>query len=591
MDPETDDTYVSKTLESLRRAQEQLTAADGPFPLAEEEVEHFGTSQRYLCYQKGPNSLTCHTLPEFFSDSFARHTDKDFLVYEGDRFTFGETLDIAVALSRTLAQTYGVQRGSCVAIAGRNFPEWVFTLIAVNGFLSAVSLPVNAWWTGTELKYGLEDSQTCLLVADLERLDRAPFLEQMGIPAVCMRAGARIPPQNAQRFEELVILGKSLNPLPRRPVDQDDRAMLMYTSGTTAMPKGVVLTHRGICSATNTLSLWNYGKEVSSQRNVILASPLFHVNGSHVGLFGSICRGEKLVMMYKWDAGRALKLIEDEKVQAIVGVPTNTYDLVNHPDFKKYDTSSMVGVGGGGAAFAAPMIKRVKDTFQNARASTGYGLTETNAVSVVMPAELFPARPTSCGLPAVNVNVCILDENNHKLPPGGVGEICFRGATIMKEYWRKPDKTSEVFHIDEHGQLWFRSGDIGALDEQNFVYILDRAKDIIIRGGENISCAEVEQAIFEHPTVAEVAAIGLPHENLGETVAVAVVFKTGSSAPDAEELREHAASLLPRHMVPSDVFVWKEALPRGATGKIQKRDIREEITKSRKERQTPPSKL
>ncbi|CAK8995390.1 Long-chain-fatty-acid--CoA ligase (Long-chain acyl-CoA synthetase) [Durusdinium trenchii] len=516
MDPETDDTYVSKTLESLRRrAQEQLTAADGPFPLAEEEVEHFGTSQRlgvgrYLCYQKGPNSLTCHTLPEFFSDSFARHTDKDFLasrrkkrrtpegskkVYEGDRFTYGETLDIAVALSRTLAQTYGVQRGLGLAQARRLTEEWVFTLIAVNGFLSAVSLPVNAWWTGTELKqYGLEDSQTCLLVADLERLDR-------------------------------------------------DRAMLMYTSGTTAMPR----------------------------------------------------LGEKLVMMYKWDAGRALKLIEDEKVQAIVGVPTNTYDLapwmVNHPDFKKYDTSSMVGVGGGGAAFAAPMIKRVKDTFQNARASTGYGLTETNAVSVVMPAELFPARPTSCGLPAVNVNVCILDENNHKLPPGGVGEICFRGATIMKEYWRKPDKTSEVFHIDEHGQLWFRSGDIGALDEQNFVYILDRAKDIIIRGGENISCAEVEQAIFEHPTVAEVAAIGLPHENLGETVAVAVVFKTGSSAPDAEELREHAASLLPRHMVPSDVFVWKEALPRGATGKIQKRDIREEITKSRKERQTPPSKL
>ncbi|CAK9006001.1 unnamed protein product [Durusdinium trenchii] len=445
MDPETDDTYVSKTLESLRRrlfaqrlrleegllqvrseeqrAQEQLTAADGPFPLAEEEV------------------------------------------YEGDRFTYGETLDIAVALSRTLAQTYGVQRGLGLAQARRLTEEWVFTLIAVNGFLSAVSLPVNAWWTG--------------------------------IPAVCMRAGARIPPQNAQRFEELVILGKSLNPLPRRPVDQDDRAMLMYTSGTTAMPR----------------------------------------------------LGEKLVMMYKWDAGRALKLIEDEKVQAIVGVPTNTYDLVNHPDFKKYDTSSMVGVGGGGAAFAAPMIKRVKDTFQNARASTGYGLTETNAVSVVMPAELFPARPTSCGLPAVNVNVCILDENNHKLPPGGVGEICFRGATIMKEYWRKPDKTSEVFHIDEHGQLWFRSGDIGALDEQNFVYILDRAKDIIIRGGENISCAEVEQAIFEHPTVAEVAAIGLPHENLGETVAVAVVFKTGSSAPDAEELREHAASLLPRHMV------------------------------------------
>lgn len=577
-----DEGLLARTLDQLRRSQEKLTGPDGPFPLAEEDVQHFGTIQRYRCWQKGPNSLTCQTLPEFFNDSFARNTDREFLVYEGDRFTYGDSLAIAVALSRALAQKFGVERGRCVAIAGRNFPEWVFTLIAVNGYLSAVSLPVNAWWTGPELKYGLEDSQSCLLVADLERLDRAPFLEQMRIPAICMRAGARQPPQSAQRFEALVSLGKSLDPIPRQPVDQDDRAMLMYTSGTTAMPKGVLMSHRNICSAINTLSLFHHRAESKTPKTVILASPLFHVNGTHVGLFGAICRGEKMVLMYKWDPTQALQLIEREQVHLIVGVPTNTYDLVNHPDFKKYNTSSMINVGGGGAAFAAPMIKRVKATFKNARASTGYGLTETDAISVVMPAELFPARPTSCGLPVVNVDVCILGDDGQKLPPGGVGEICFRGATVMQEYWRKPSKTAEVFHIDDHGHLWFRSGDIGALDEQNFVYILDRAKDIIIRGGENISCAEVEQAIFDHPAVAEVAAVGMPHENLGETVAVAVVFKKDVSPPPAEELQRHAASLLPRHMVPAEVFVWKMALPRGATGKIQKKDIRDYVMKSRK---------
>ncbi|CAJ1411401.1 unnamed protein product [Effrenium voratum] len=581
--------YVHKFLEEAKRGALLLTAPEGPFPLAEEEVPHFGTTQRYRCWQKGPNSLVCHTLPELFSDSFARNADKEFLVYEGDRFTYGEAQEISVSLSRALAQEFGVKRGSCVAIAGRNFPEWVFTLIAVNGFLSAVSLPVNAWWTGDELKYGLEDSQSCLLVADAERVERAPFLKSMGIPAVCMRAGQRrafVEP-HARLFEELVILGRSLDPLPRRPVHQDDRAMLMYTSGTTAKPKGVVMSHRNIMSAMNTVRMWNYSSVPKPQGTILLASPLFHVNGSHVGLFQVICKGDKMVLQYKWDAVRALQAIQDEKVNNIVGVPTNTYDLVNHPDFLKYDTSSMTQVGGGGAAFAAPMIKRVKDTFKKARASTGYGLTETDAISVVMPSNLFPARPTSCGLPVINVDVCILDvEEGKKLPPGGVGEICFRGATIMQEYWQKPDKTAEVFYIDEHGELWFRTGDLGAVDEQNFVYIMDRAKDIIIRGGENISCAAVEHALYEHPRVAEVAAVGMPHENLGETVAVAVVFKKGSSVPSAE-LQEHAAKLLPKHMVPAEVFIWPGELPRGATGKIQKRDIREQLAKMR----APASKL
>eukprot|EP00747_Dinoflagellata_sp_TGD_P143113 gnl/TRDRNA2_/TRDRNA2_176343_c2_seq1.p1 gnl/TRDRNA2_/TRDRNA2_176343_c2~~gnl/TRDRNA2_/TRDRNA2_176343_c2_seq1.p1 ORF type:complete len:240 (-),score=53.16 gnl/TRDRNA2_/TRDRNA2_176343_c2_seq1:544-1263(-) len=229
------------------------------------------------------------------------------------------------------------------------------------------------------------------------------------------------------------------------------------------------------------------------------------------------------------------------------------------------------------------MIKRVEDKFKNAKAGTGYGLTETNAFTVLMPASLFPMRPTSCGFPMLHNEVCILDDNNKKLPHGQSGEICIRGPNIMKEYWRKPDKTADAFHIDEAGQLWFRSGDLGALDEDGFVFIMDRAKDIIIRGGENISCAEVETAVFEHPSVAEVAAIGVPDDNLGEAVAVAIVFKAGISAPSVGELKKHSSERLAKFKVPSEFFIWRDsALPKGATGKVQKRDIREQIADLRK---------
>eukprot|EP00931_Biecheleriopsis_adriatica_P051461 TRINITY_DN29847_c0_g1_i1.p1 TRINITY_DN29847_c0_g1~~TRINITY_DN29847_c0_g1_i1.p1 ORF type:complete len:594 (+),score=135.83 TRINITY_DN29847_c0_g1_i1:50-1831(+) len=583
---------LKAALQSALEDEEHLTAADGPFPLAEEAVEHFGTVQRYRCWQRGPNSIVHLTLPELFGDCFTRFGDQEFLIYEEERLTFSQVLESSVALSRTLQLKYSVCRGACVAVAGRNYPEWVIAFLAVSGHLNAVTLPVNAWWTGDELKYGLRDSQTCLLIADLERLQRAPFLDEMGIPAICMRGSKSSLPGRAAHFEEAVAFGRTQKPLRPMPVNQDDRSMLMYTSGTTGMPKGVVMTHRNICSALNMVRLWDYSEEPKQQRTVLLASPLFHVNGTHVALLAAICKGERLVLMYKWDAKRALELIQAEKIYNIVGVPTNTYDLVNHPDFLKYDTSTMLAVGGGGAAFAAPMIKRVSDTFKNAKAGTGYGLTETDAISVVMASQFFPLRPTSCGRPVANVDVCILGEKNQKLPAGEVGEICIRGATVMKEYWQKPDKTAEVFHVDEEGKLWFRSGDIGALDAQQFVYIMDRAKDIIIRGGENISCAEIEGALFEHPAVAEVAAIGVPNENLGETVAVAIVFKQGQ-APKAEELKRHAASRLAAHKVPAEIFVWHgAALPRGATGKIQKREIRENLADMRKGKKgVPTSKL
>mmetsp|Transcript_2775 Transcript_2775/g.6902 ORF Transcript_2775/g.6902 Transcript_2775/m.6902 type:complete len:594 (-) Transcript_2775:132-1913(-) len=574
---------VKEVVSDIRASWAQLTAPDGPFPLREEEVQHFGTTQRYRCWQEGPNSLVHPTLPSLYGDCFCRFIDKEFLVYEDERPTYGDVMKKSAALARELRSAYGIERGRCVAIAGRNHPDWVVSLLAITGFLGAVALPVNSWWMGDELRYGLEDSGAALLIADAFLLQRAPFLSDINVPAIVMRGDATGLPTGTRSLAEVVVAGLSLQPIPLQPVNKDDTAMLMYTSGTTNKPKGVVLTQRGIMSAINGYRLLNYSNaQPTAQLVYLVGSPLFHVTGSHVALLAAVCMGARLCLMYKWDAGRALKVVQDEKVVTLIGVPTMTYDIANHPDFAKYDTSSLIGVGGGGAAFAGSMIRRVNDKFKNAKAGTGYGLTETNAISVFMPGFIFPARPTSCGLPIANVEVCILDELNKKLAAGQMGEICFHGAGVMKEYWGKPDKTAEAFHIDEEGRLWFRSGDLGALDEDGFVYIMDRAKDIIIRGGENISCGDVEGAIYEHPSVAEVAAVGLPHETLGEIVAVAVVFKVGSLSPSADELRKYAEGRLAGFKVPAEIYIWPDGgLPRGATGKIQKREIREQLSARR----------
>mmetsp|Transcript_57015 Transcript_57015/g.124723 ORF Transcript_57015/g.124723 Transcript_57015/m.124723 type:complete len:616 (+) Transcript_57015:75-1922(+) len=575
---------VQEALKAMKEGIEALTAADGPYPLAPEDIEHFGTVQKYLCFQDGPNSIVYHTLRDLYSDSFARNYDKTCVVYEAERLTYGQVWEKAAALARVLAEDYGMERGSCIAIGGRNTPQWLISFLAVTGFLSCTALAVNAWWVGEELQYGLEDSGAKLLIAEQFLLDRSPFLADMKIPCILMRGDstAKCPP-GTRTYEEILTTGLARPAMKMRPVHKDDSAMLMYTSGTTNKPKGVVMTHRSVMTSMNGYRVLTHGvvRETTRQPALLIGSPLFHATATHAGVFAAFCQGAKLCFMYKWNPTKALQMVQDEKVEGVVGVPTMTYDLANHEDLAKYDTSSLLAVGGGGAQFAAPMIKRVNDKLPSAKAGTGYGLTETNALSCLMPGPLFPFRPTSCGIPLFHLKVCILDENNKKMAPGGTGEICFHGAVTLKEYWNKPEKTAEVFHIDEEGALWFRSGDLGMLDEEGFLYILDRAKDLIIRGGENISCSEVETAVFEHPSIVEVAAIGLPHEHLGEVVAVAVVTKPGVAPPSVEEIKKVASQKLAGFKVPTEIYFWPDALPRGATGKIQKRDIRDALKEKR----------
>lgn len=573
---------IKAFIEAEEQFYKEATAADGLFPLAEEDVVHAGAVQRYRCWQRGPNSVVYLSLPELWRGA-VQHADQEFLVYGDSRLTFAQVLSSAAALSRELRQ-YGARKGSVVAIAARNCPEFVIAFVAVTGFLAGVLLPVNAWWTAEELRYGLQDSGARLLIADRERLDRAVFfLADLGVQAFCIGAGSSPLEGGSVSFEDAVAAGMRRPPETHpAAVAQEDMAMLMYTSGTTSAPKGVVMSQRSVLAAINMIRLLNYRPDEPAQPQVVqlVPVPLFHVNGTHNMLLSGPCLGRKLVLMPKWNAAHALNLIQEERVNVLFGVPTMTYELLNHPDLPKFDTSSLKSIGGGGAPFSAPMIRQVPRAFQSATAGTGYGLTETNSTVTLLGGALLAARPSSVGRPVWNIDVCVLDPHDAKLPPEGIGEVCVHGAIIMEGYWQKPEKTKESFHFDNEGRLWFRTGDIGRLDEDGFLYIMDRAKDLIIRGGENISCAEVEAALFEHESVAEVAAFGVPDARLGEIVGVAVVFKAGVSAapPSDADLMAHCRSQFAAFKVPAKIFKWPDVtLPRGATGKILKREIREQL--------------
>merc|ERR1719230_218542 len=362
----------------------------------------------------------------------------------------------------------------------------------------------------------------------------------------------RCDPPGGISYATMVANGQKRAAMSPVPVDQDEPAVLMYTSGTTSNPKGVLSSHRNVMGAVNCMSAMAAqgaaGRAASAkpgaptpstpQGGILCGVPLFHVTGLHSILLGSFYAGRKVIIMTKWDATKALELIQREKPTVFTGVPTMSYEMMNHPDFDKYDTSSLGSIGGGGAAFKSSCANEIKGKFKKGRATQGWGMTETNAVSTLNSGDGYLKHPDSCGRPVMNVEVCAINVDSlARLGTNEVGELCIRGNTVMLEYYKKPDKTAEAFHIDKEGKLWMRTGDVGRVDEEGFVYIMDRLKDMIIRGGENISCAEVESAVYEHPSVAECAVFGLPDERLGEVVGAAVTFKEDAGAkPSVEEL-------------------------------------------------------
>jgi long-chain acyl-CoA synthetase len=368
--------------------------------------------------------------------------------------------------------------------------------------------------------------------------------------------------------------------LPEVDVTPDMDATILYTSGTTGHPKGAVSTHRAVLSAliafacrAAVASAMSAGapKEHPYPTSFILVVPLFHVTGCVPVLLSCFASGYKLVIMRKWDPARALELIERERVTQFVGVPTQSWDLLECPDFASRDTSSLLSVGGGGAPAPPELVRRVDRSFRTARPGIGYGLTETNAYGPGNSGDDYLRKPTSCGRVVPSVEVRVTDSEGRVLGPNEVGEIWFRGPHLIRGYWNRPDATAETI-VDG----WLRTGDIGRIDEEAFVFVQDRAKDMVLRAGENVYCAEVEAAIYEHPDVYEAAVFGVPHERLGEEVACALVPKPGRSI-DPDALRTFLAEHLALFKIPTRIRSRTEQLPRNPAGKILKRQLRDEF--------------
>ena len=511
--------------------------------------------------------------------------DKDFLVYQNEIFSFEEAFDLARRMARVLLEQFQVKPGDSVAVCARNSPEWCISYMAIS-LMGAIVVPMNSWWKGPELKYGLNDSGSKLIFIDPARLSLLePFLGELNVEIV------QIKPELETVFPEFYELAKSVEPLSDEEVERigvkaDDNATIMYTSGSTGMPKGVLSSHRSIISALYT---WKFVKEINEilrpelvEENpefdpALLANvPLFHVTGSHAQFLASFVYLRKFVMMYKWDAEVALKLIEEERISVFHGVPTMAWELMQSPNFDSTDISSLRGVQSGGAPRPPEHLNMIMEKFPDkAIPGLGYGLTETNAIGAIISGKFYASRPDSTGRPTPPVtSVKIVDEQDNELSLGEIGEICIKGPTVMKGYWNNPEATAEVIKDG-----WFRTGDIGKQDDLGFLIILDRAKDIVIRGGENIGCAEVEYAITEHPDVNEVSVYGIPDDRLGEIVCASIMIKSDNSL-DSHKLQAFLQSRIAAFKIPERMFFQYEQLPRIATGKIAKKELRKKTIES-----------
>ena len=505
--------------------------------------------------------------------------DQDFLVYQEERFSFAESLDFALRMARVLKEKYEIQPGDRVAICARNSPEWCMAYMSIT-LLGAIAVPMNSWWKSPELKYGLDDSGSKLIFLDPARFALIePLLDNIDIEIVMFK------PEAESALPEFYELARSVEPLSENELNKieilpENNASIMYTSGSTGIPKGVLATHRNIINALYT---WKFIKEINEILRpelveekpkfppAILANvPLFHVTGSHAQFLASFVYLRKFVMMYKWDAEVALKLIESERVSVFHGVPTMTSELMQSPSFDTTDLSSLRNVQSGGAPRPPEQLNMMVQKFPDvAIPGLGYGLTETNAMGAVISGKFYASKPNSTGRPSPPVtSVRIVDDEGNALKNGEVGEICIKGAAIMKGYWNNPEATTEVM---KNG--WFHSGDIGMLDEHGFLIIMDRAKDIVIRGGENIGCAEVEYALSEHPEVNEVAVYGIPDERLGEMLCSSVMLRQDSEL-NSEQLSSFLSTRIAAFKIPARFFFQYEQLPRLATGKIAKKEIR-----------------
>lgn len=547
----------------------RLTAPGGPFEMQATSIG--GVPLRV--WKSAPRSLAA-----VLAASRA-HGDRVFCVYEGERMTFEEHFERAARFARSLVERHGVRKGDRVAIAMRNYPEWSIAFFGAAA-AGAIVVPLNAWGTGAELGFALADSGSRVLVGDAERLER--LADPRSTPGLRTRIAVRADAQaDAIPFSDEIASTGEDPVLPHVSLGPEDDATIFYSSGTTGVPKGALGTHRNICG--NAVSLSFVGaraalraglspEELAARAAVpqvsLLAVPLFHVTGCHGVLLGALAQGGKLVMLHRWDPERALELIEAEGVTGFGGVPSMVWQLLDSPSFASRDTRTLQSISYGGAPAPPALLERIAESCPGAAAANGYGITETSSVLSLNTGDDYLRRPESVGLPLPICDLRFVDDGGKEVPPGALGELHVRGPNVVKGYWNPSTASAEPF---EGG--WFETGDLARLDADGFLTIADRAKDVVIRGGENVYCAEVEAALFEHPDVEEAAVIGVPHPVLGEEVG-AVVRPRAGRTPTLEDLRSHVAERLAGFKVPTHLWLDPEPLPRNPAGKVLKRELR-----------------
>ncbi len=555
---------------SLREIEALLCAPGAPFEM--DTVPVRGVPTRV--WKNAPASLAA------LAAVGRSHGDATFLVYEDERVSFAAWHRAVAALAAEL-RALGVTKGDRVALASRNLPEWPVVFFAVT-VLGAICVPLNAWWTGAELVYGLTNSGSKVLICDAERLARIephraelPALEHVIVSRLAEA------PAGVLRLEQLIGTSAQWPSLPDADLPQaelapDDPATILYTSGTTGHPKGALGTHRNL--VTNILSGGYSGARSVLRREdalpaparkvILTVIPLFHATACSATLMGAVAAGHTIVLMYKWDPVLAFGIIEREKVNMTGGVPTIAWQLLEHPERGNYDLSSIEAIGYGGAPSAPELVRKIHEVF-GALPGNGWGMTETSATVTSHSAEDYLNRPTSCGPPVAAADLEIrADDGVTLLPSGEVGELWARGPMIVAGYWNNPEASAATF-VDG----WVRTGDLAWLDEEGFCFIADRAKDMLIRGGENIYSSEVENALYEHPAVTDAAVVGVPHRTLGEEPAAVVHLAPGSSASEAE-LQAFVRTRIAAFKVPVRILFLAETLPRNANGKILKKDLR-----------------
>lgn len=562
---------------SLAEAHALMTAPGTQFEI--EEVAIRGVPTRV--WKNAPA-----TLRDIFLAGRA-HGGNTFLVYEDDRATFESFSRAALAIAHALLRD-GVKKGDRVAVAMRNLPEWpaAFFGAALTG---AIVTPLNAWGQGAELEYALNDSGASVVFLDGERLDRLADGHLGNCKALSRvyvtrdtraHADARV-----HRLEEITGAVNDWGRLPELPLPDvslspDDDATIFYTSGTTGAQKGALGTQR--CTGTTVFAGLFSGQRAfirkgepvpdpaarTLQRASLVAIPFFHTTGCQSILAGALYGGSKLVTMHRWDVEQAMDLIEREQITVAGGVPTIAWQILEHPNRERYNLSTLESVAYGGAPASAELVRRIKQVFPAASPGSGWGMTETSATFTHHSGEDYVRKPDSAG-PSIPVGeLRIVGEQGETLPAGVVGELWAKGPHVVKGYWNKPEISAETFTDG-----WVKTGDLAYLDDEGWLYIVDRKKDMLIRGGENIYCTEVEGVLYEHPAVMDASVVGLPHKQLGEEPGAAVTLKAGAEASE-EELRAFVAERLARFKVPVRILVLDETLPRNANGKILKKEVK-----------------